>query len=70
MSRAREYVWIAYGQDRARLPIAVADTAGELAAQVGTTRNNVESQASKFRKGVCTGRYQRVRIETAKEETA
>lgn len=39
MSREPEYVWVAYGKDRARLPIAVADTAAELARLVGTTRN-------------------------------
>lgn len=63
MSREPEYVWVAYGKDRARLPIAVADTAAELAALVGTTRNNVESLASKYRCGrIPWSRYQRVRI--------
>lgn len=57
------HVWVAYGKDRARLPIAVADTAAELAALVGTTRNNVESQASKARCGVLRwSQYQRVKI--------
>lgn len=63
MSQTPEYVWVAYGKDRARLPITVADTAGELARIVGVKRNNVESQASKYRKGVLKwSRYQRVRI--------
>lgn len=54
---------MAYGKDRTKLPIAVADTAGELARLVGTTKNNVESQASKLRKGILKeSRYQRVRI--------
>lgn len=63
MSQTPEYVWVAYGKDRARLPIAVADTAGELARIVGTTRNTVESLASKYRhRKIPWSRYQRVRI--------
>lgn len=63
MSGVPEYVWVAYGKDRAKLPIAVADTAGGLACLVGTSKNNVESQASKLRKGILKeGQYQRVRI--------
>ena len=63
MSQTPEYVWVAYGKDRAKLPIAVADTAAELARLVGTTRNTVESLASKYRKGrIPWSRYQRVKI--------
>ena len=63
MSEVPTYVWVAYGKDRARLPIAVADTAGELARIVGVKRNNIESQASKYRCGVLKwSQYQRVKI--------
>ncbi len=63
MSGEPEFVWVAYGKDRAKLPIAVADTAAELARLVGTKRNNVESQASKLRRGILKeSQYQRVRI--------
>lgn len=49
--RRGRYVWVAYQRKQPRLPEAIADTAEELARKVGTTRNNIESSASKARSG-------------------
>ena len=45
------YVWVAYQQESPHLPVAVADTARELAKAVGVPENNVVSVASKHRHG-------------------
>ena len=45
------WVWVAYQRKRPWLPIAVADSATELARICGVTRNNVISAASKLRNG-------------------
>lgn len=45
-------VWVAYDKSRARLPIAVADSAAELALMVHANKNNVKTMASKLRHGV------------------
>ena len=50
----RTHVWIAYQQTRPYLPIAIADTAEELARAVGTTRTNVASYVSKHKSGILT----------------
>ena len=57
------YVWIAYGNDAAHLPIAVADSARELGAILGTTKNNIMSAWSKYNAGrIKSCRYHRVNI--------
>lgn len=58
------YVWIAYNdRDPAGLPIAVADSARELAAILGTTKNSVMSAWSKYNAGRSKScRYHRVNI--------
>lgn len=57
------YVWVAYGDDPARLPIAVADSARELGAILGTTKNNIMSAWSKYNAGRAKScRYHRVNI--------
>ena len=45
------YVWMQITRDEYELPVAVADTAQELADIVGTTKNNVNSCASHVRRG-------------------
>lgn len=58
-----DYVWVAYSDKPPYLPVAVADSASKLAAQVGTTTNTVESCWSKYRAGkIQRSSYQRVHI--------
>lgn len=45
----KSIVWMAVSQDEFRLPIAIADTAKELAYLLGTTESNIRSSASKER---------------------
>lgn len=45
-------IYIAYAKDKARLPIAVADSPGELARITGRSRGGIESVISKFRRGL------------------
>ncbi len=58
------YVWVAYDdKDPAGLPVAVADSAHELAALLGTTKNRVISAWSKYNAGRSKScRYHRVSI--------
>lgn len=59
----RKYVWVAYQQEPPRLPIAIADTAHELARKLGVRVNNIESLASKARRGkIKNARYMCVYI--------
>ena len=56
-------VWIAVTADKYQLPIAVADTARELAEMRGTTTNNVISCALKTRQGKMKPKYLKIEIE-------
>ena len=44
-------VWVAYQSDPPYLPVAVADTVGELALILGVPENNIRSIYSKHIKG-------------------
>ena len=48
---ASDFVWIAYGNTEARLPVAIAYSAWELAFIMGVSLSSVESSASKFLNG-------------------
>ena len=52
MKSKKVIVWMAVSQDELRLPIAIADTAKELAELLGTTENAVKCGASKSRHGI------------------
>ena len=58
MSIKRNYCYIKVTNDKYRLPIAIADSAGELARIVGATKNTVLSSISH-----CTGTYEKVELE-------
>ena len=45
------YVWMQITHDEFELPVAVANTAQELADIVGTTKNNVQSATAHVRRG-------------------
>ena len=48
---AMKNIWMKITNDEYELPLAVADTAQELADIVGTTKNCIVSTISKFNKG-------------------
>ena len=70
MKSKKAIVWMAVSQDELSLPIAIADTAKELAELLGTTENNVKSSASKCKHGVYkNSRYIAVRIDEESERS-
>ena len=70
MKRKKAIVWMAVSQDELSLPVAIADTAKELAKILGTTENNVKSSDSKFKHGVYkNSRYIAVRIDEESERS-
>ena len=50
-SEKENFVWVAYDSSRARLPVAIAPSAKELARIMGVSRVTVESDWSHFRHG-------------------
>lgn len=54
----KKYLWLLVTKDKYELPLAVADTAKELAIMTGTTKNNIVSQISR---GSKKSMYRRVR---------
>lgn len=44
-------IYVAYEKNKMRLPIAVAESPGELAALTGKSRNVIESVISRWRRG-------------------
>ena len=56
-------LYIKVTQDKFELPIAVADTAGELAKMVGTSRNTVYSSIWQEQKGKNWSSYKKVEVE-------
>ena len=70
MKSKKAIVWMAVSQDELRLPIAIADTAKELAELLGTTENNVKSSASKNKHGVYkNSQYIAVKIDEESERS-
>ena len=64
MKSKKTTVWMAVSKDETRLPIAIADTAKELAELFGTNESNVKSIASKGKHGnIKNPRYIAVRID-------
>lgn len=57
------YVWVAYGKAPPYLPVAVADSAAELARLTGTSENCIHSTWCKFQRGrFKSSRFHRVRV--------
>lgn len=62
-------LYVAYTQDKYELPIAVADTAEELARMLGITANRIYSVISKTKKyGYRYPKYRRVVIPEVDDE--
>ena len=60
----RKYIWMAVEADEYELPLAVADTARELAEKCNTTTHSVEISVSKQCDGSINGwKYVKVRNE-------
>lgn len=56
-------IYMAVTPDKYELPIDFAESAGELAEKIGTTKNNIQSSISKNLPGSFTGyRFVRVNI--------
>ena len=51
-----KYLWLCVDADEYELPIAVADSARELAVKMGTSKSNVENSAWREYNGRCSGR--------------
>lgn len=45
------YVWVAYSNKPPYLPVAVADTAKELAAALGISRSTIAASWGRYRRG-------------------
>lgn len=62
--RRCRYVWVAYSKAPPYLPVAIADTAKELAAVVGLKEKSVISSWYRYRRGEFKEtRYHRIKIE-------
>ena len=60
----KPYLWICVEADEYELPLAVADTATELAKMLGVTKTSIENCVSKECDGSISGkRYKKVRRE-------
>lgn len=60
---SKDYLWLAVTPDQYELPLAVADTAEQLAAMFGLKRGSVISMVSKKASGTKTGRkFVKVRV--------
>lgn len=58
-----DYVWVAYDNSKARLPVAIAESGAELARIMGVSASAVHSTASKLSHGVLAEpRFARVYI--------
>ena len=61
--KADEYIWVAYDDSRARLPVAIAPNAQALAKIVGMNENTVYSTWSRYQHGeLLTAKYAKVHI--------
>lgn len=56
-------LWLKVTADNLELPVAVADTARQLADMVGTTTNNIHSSISKSKSRGYRSQYIKVEIE-------
>ena len=54
-------VWMEVSRDIYELPVAVANTAGDLAKMCGTKISTVKTSASRYNKGKNKGRFCRYR---------
>ncbi|MEE3409602.1 MAG: hypothetical protein VZQ95_09430 [Erysipelotrichaceae bacterium] len=56
-------VWLKVTPDRYEFPVALADTAAELAQICGVTEGSILSSVSKAKHGIRKSLYRKVRIE-------
>lgn len=64
----RDVVWVGYAKEKPRLPVAIADSAEELAALMGVTVSTVTVSWSRFWRGLTKStRYAMVFIDNDNE---
>lgn len=56
MDANQKYLWLAVTPDKYELPLAVADSARELARMFGLSHNTIEVAAFRHNSGVTSGR--------------
>ena len=56
-------VYMEVTQDEYELPVAIADSAGQLAEMRGTTKATIFSLISHEKAGVCKSKFKRIEIE-------
>lgn len=49
---AHEVIWVGYAKEKPRLPVAIADSAEELAERMGVTVSTVVSSWSRYWRGL------------------
>ena len=65
-------VWVAYEKTDLSLPIAIADTARELARMVGVKEKTVVTEASRWKSGKAKSiheRFARIEVEVDEDES-
>lgn len=63
------YIYIAYSSEEPHLPIAVGDSARDLAEQLGVSQSCVCSMVGKYERGTTkTSRYMRVYVEDENDQ--
>lgn len=68
MNRNRGVIWLKVTHDKYELPIAVADSAKELAELTGCSENNIHSSRSHSKMDGRWTPYRRVEIEEGDDE--
>lgn len=64
LPRSKNVVWLEVSRDKYKLPIAVADSAAELAEITGANLSTIETTASKALRGIRgEGKYVKVYLE-------
>ena len=63
IKNSADYIWIAYDDSKAKLPIAMASSAIKLAEMMGVDQNTVYSVWSRYKSGgLLTAKYARVYV--------
>lgn len=60
----KAYIWMMVSDDKYEFPLAIADTARQLAEMIGSTENNVRSDYCHYMQGRTKScRYRRVELD-------
>lgn len=65
----QKYYWLYVTSDEYELPLAVADSAGQLALMIGVPLVNIATMASKYENGLIKkSKYVKVKVEEGEDE--